>query len=136
MTNCDIIFYKIICRADPLCYCKSKNTNSLQHIVVLHSVQKLTRYRDRATIVLLGSTYVYGCNNFLHEPHSCKNRSVCYKKTMLNIDWRILSRQLNLSILLFNSFFSINKTVQCRWHRDTWENTSIDKFSNLSALVP
>ena len=24
------------------------------------------------------------------EPHSCKNTSVCYKKTMLNIDWHAL----------------------------------------------
>ena len=48
--------------------------------------------------------------------------------------WRILSWQLNLNVLLFNSFLA--SAVQGRWHGDTWENTYIDKFSNLSALVP
>ena len=64
-------------------------------------VQKLTRYLDYgAAIVLLGSTYIggpgffsllysiYTCNNLQHWSHSCKDTSVCYKKTMLNIDWR------------------------------------------------
>ena len=52
---------------------------------------------------------IYGCNNLLHEPHSWKNTSVCYKKTKLNIEWRILSRQLNLNVLLFNSFSELTK---------------------------
>ena len=30
---------------------------------------------------------IYSYNEFIHEPHSCKNTSVCYKKTILNIDW-------------------------------------------------
>ena len=30
---------------------------------------------------------IYSCNNLLQEPHSCKNISVCYKKTISNIDW-------------------------------------------------
>ena len=31
---------------------------------------------------------IYSCNNLLHEPHSSKNISVCYKKTILNNDWQ------------------------------------------------
>ena len=31
---------------------------------------------------------IYSCNNMLHELHSCKNTSVCYKKTILNIEWQ------------------------------------------------
>ena len=50
--------------------------------------------------------------------------------------WQILSRRLNLNVVLLNSFFSINITVQCRWHDYTWKNLCIDKFSNLSASVP
>ena len=36
----------------------------------------------------------------LDEPHSCKNTSVCYKKTMLNIDWHDI-----LPFLYFDEFF-------------------------------
>ena len=35
-----------------MCYSKSKITNSLQHIVVLHSVQKPTHYLDYIELLL------------------------------------------------------------------------------------
>ena len=43
-----------------MCHCKSKNTNSLQHIVVLHSVQKLTLYLDCVELLL----FFYGQHMF------------------------------------------------------------------------
>ena len=36
--------------------------------------------------VLAWLCLVYNYNNLLHEPHSCKKTSACYKITMLNID--------------------------------------------------
>ena len=43
---------------------------------------------------------IYSCNNLLHEPHYCKNTPVCYKKTILNIDWHAI-----LPFLYFDEFF-------------------------------
>ena len=43
---------------------------------------------------------IYSWNNLLHEPHSRKNTSVRYKKTMLNIDWHDIS-----PFLYFDEFF-------------------------------
>ena len=42
-------------------------------------------------------------NNLLHELHSRKSTSVCYKKTMLNIDWHDI-----LFLLYFDEFFHDN----------------------------
>ena len=50
-----------------VCHWKSKNTNSLQHIVVLHSVQKLTRYLDYRKLLsfCLGQHVLEGQDFFL-----------------------------------------------------------------------
>ena len=57
---------------------------------------------------------IYSYNNLLHEPHSCKNTSVCYKKTILNIDWHdsLLFMYIDeffheLKCILFHSFFAL-----------------------------
>ena len=42
-------------------------------------------------------------NNLLHELHSRKSTSVCYRKTMLNIDWHDI-----LFLLYFDEFFQDN----------------------------
>ena len=43
---------------------------------------------------------IYSCIDLLHEPNLCGNTSVCYKKTMLNIDWHGI-----LPFLNFDEFF-------------------------------
>ena len=115
-----------------MCHDKSKNKNSLQHIVVLHSIQKLTLYLDCMGLLLFCSGQhmlegqefflclylIYNRNNLLHGPHSCKNTSVCYEKTILNIDWHDI-----LPFIYINEFFH-DKEISHKVHGPTrTENT-------------
>ena len=61
---------------------------------------------------------IYSCNNLLHEPHFCKNISVSYKKTILNIDWHDI-----LPFIYINEFFH-DKEISHKVHGTTrTENT-------------
>ena len=61
---------------------------------------------------------IYNCKNLLHGPHSCKNTSVCYEKTILNIDWHDI-----LPFIYINEFFH-DKEISHKVHGPTrTENT-------------